>query len=29
MTKIFEVTGLDRVFSIHRSREEALAQAPI
>jgi anti-sigma B factor antagonist len=28
MTKIFEVTGLDRVFSIHRSREEALAQVP-
>ena len=28
MTKIFEVTGLDRVFSIHPSREEALAQVP-
>jgi anti-sigma B factor antagonist len=28
MTKIFEVTGLDRVFSIHRSREEALAPVP-
>jgi anti-sigma B factor antagonist len=26
MKKIFEVTGLDRVFSIYRSREEALAQ---
>jgi len=25
MTKIFEVTGLDRVFSIRGSREEALA----
>jgi anti-sigma B factor antagonist len=23
--KIFEITGLDRVFSIHESREEALA----
>jgi anti-sigma B factor antagonist len=28
MTKIFEVTGLDRVFSIHRSREDALARTP-
>jgi hypothetical protein len=28
MTKIFEVTGLDRVFAIHGSREEALAQVP-
>jgi anti-sigma B factor antagonist len=28
MTKIFEVTGLDRVFSIHPSREAALAQVP-
>jgi anti-sigma B factor antagonist len=26
MRKIFEVTGLDRVFSIHPSRAEALAQ---
>jgi anti-sigma B factor antagonist len=28
LTKIFEVTGLDRVFAIYDSREEALAQAP-
>jgi anti-sigma B factor antagonist len=28
LTKIFEVTGLDRVFSIYDSREEALGQAP-
>jgi anti-sigma B factor antagonist len=28
MRKIFEVTGLDRVFSIHGSREEALEQVP-
>ena len=25
ITKIFEITGLDRVFPIHSSREEALA----
>ena len=25
ITKIFEITGLDRVFPIHGSREEALA----
>jgi anti-sigma B factor antagonist len=25
ITKIFEITGLDRVFPIHPSREEALA----
>jgi anti-sigma B factor antagonist len=25
ITKIFEITGLDRVFPIHDSREEALA----
>ena len=25
ITKIFEITGLDRVFPIHTSREEALA----
>jgi anti-sigma B factor antagonist len=25
ITKIFEITGLDRVFPIHASREEALA----
>src|SRR5215217_4517461 len=24
IVKIFEVTGLDRVFSVHRSRDEAL-----
>jgi anti-sigma B factor antagonist len=28
MRKVFEVTGLDRVFSIHSTREEALAQVP-
>ena len=28
MTKIFEVTGLDRVFSIYGTRDEALAPAP-
>ena len=28
LRKIFEVTGLDRVFTIHGSRDEALAQAP-
>jgi anti-sigma B factor antagonist len=28
MTKVFEVTGLDRVFSIYSSRNEALAQVP-
>jgi anti-sigma B factor antagonist len=26
MVKVFEVTGLDRVFSIYSTREEALAQ---
>jgi anti-sigma B factor antagonist len=26
--KIFEVTGLDRVFSVYRTREEALEQVP-
>lgn len=26
--KVFEVTGLDRVFSVYASREEALAQVP-
>jgi anti-sigma B factor antagonist len=26
ITKIFEITGLDRVFTIHPTREEALAQ---
>jgi anti-sigma B factor antagonist len=26
ITKIFEITGLDRVFTIHPSREEALSQ---
>jgi anti-sigma B factor antagonist len=25
ITKIFEITGLDRVFAIHASRDEALA----
>ena len=25
ITKIFEITGLDRVFTIHASRDEALA----
>jgi anti-sigma B factor antagonist len=28
MTKVFEVTGLDRVFSVYPSRDEALAQVP-
>jgi anti-sigma B factor antagonist len=28
MTKVFEVTGLNRVFSIYSSRNEALAQVP-
>jgi anti-sigma B factor antagonist len=28
MTKVFEVTGLDRVFTIYSSRDEALAQVP-
>jgi anti-sigma B factor antagonist len=28
MTKVFEVTGLNRVFPIYPSREEALAQVP-
>jgi anti-sigma B factor antagonist len=28
LRKIFEITGLDRVFSIHGSRDEALAQTP-
>ena len=27
ITKIFEITGLDRVFPIHKSRDEALANA--
>lgn len=26
--KVFEVTGLDRIFSLYSSREEALAQVP-
>src|SRR3979409_2188808 len=26
ITKIFEITGLDRVFTIHPSREEAVAK---
>ena len=26
--KIFEITGLDRVFPIHGSRDEALAEGP-
>jgi anti-sigma B factor antagonist len=26
--KVFEVTGLDRVFSVYPSREEALARVP-
>jgi len=25
ITKIFEITGLDRVFAIHPTREEAVA----
>jgi anti-sigma B factor antagonist len=28
IVKIFEVTGLDRIFSVCRSREEALAHTP-
>jgi anti-sigma B factor antagonist len=28
ITKIFEITGLDRVFTIYPSRGEALAQIP-
>ena len=28
IVKIFEVTGLDRIFSVCRSRDEALAHAP-
>jgi anti-sigma B factor antagonist len=27
ITKIFEITGLDRVFSIYPTRDEAIAQA--
>ena len=27
ITKIFEITGLDRVFTIHPTRDEALAKA--
>ena len=27
ITKIFEITGLDRVFQIYQSRDEALAKA--
>ena len=27
MTKVFQVTGLDRIFSIYGNRDEALAQA--
>ena len=27
ITKIFEITGLDRVFPIHKSRDEALQNA--
>ena len=27
ITKIFEITGLDRVFTIHATRDEALAKA--
>ena len=27
ITKIFEITGLDRVFPIHKSRDEALSNA--
>jgi anti-sigma B factor antagonist len=26
--KVFEVTGLDRIFTVYRSREEALGQVP-
>jgi anti-sigma B factor antagonist len=28
ITKIFEVTGLDRIFAIHTTRDEALAPVP-
>jgi anti-sigma B factor antagonist len=28
IVKIFEVTGLDRIFAVHRSLDEALAHAP-
>jgi anti-sigma B factor antagonist len=28
ISKIFEITGLDRVFAIHATREEALASFP-
>jgi anti-sigma B factor antagonist len=28
LKKVFEITGLDRVFSIHGSRDEALANSP-
>jgi anti-sigma B factor antagonist len=28
IVKIFEVTGLDRIFTVHRSLDEALAHAP-
>jgi anti-sigma B factor antagonist len=28
ITKIFEITGLDRVFTIYPTREEALAKTP-
>jgi anti-sigma B factor antagonist len=28
MTKIFEVTGLDRIFAIHATRDDALAPVP-
>lgn len=28
IVKIFEVTGLNRIFSVHGSRDEALAQTP-
>jgi anti-sigma B factor antagonist len=29
ITKIFEITGLDRVFPIHATRDEALAQLDV
>jgi len=29
ITKIFEITGLDRVFPIHPTRDEALAQLDV
>jgi anti-anti-sigma factor len=28
IVKIFEVTGLNRIFSVYGSRDEALAQTP-